>query len=194
MIELLTVPEIRERARRVSVEAYHRMIEAGEFDDASVELIDGIIVEKMSKNQLHVMLVDLLLDCLKAFCLRDRFWVRQEAPITLSRSEPEPDISVISGRRSEFFTSKPKSAQFVIEVAVSSLTIDRAKARDYAAAGIPEFWIVRPESDCTEVFREPDAEGYQSITTIAGAETIVSTALPGFEFNLADALTELTES
>jgi Uma2 family endonuclease len=46
----------------------------------------------------------------------------------------------------------------VVEVAVSSLPQDRlTNAPIYAAAGIPEYWIVNLREDHVEVHRSPDA-------------------------------------
>lgn len=165
------------------------MIELGVFDDWSVELLDGALVEKMSKSELHVFLVHLLFQTLTSFC-SGSLLVRKEDPITIGNSEPEPNISVVRGSLADFRRRKPTTAEFVIEVAISSLAIDRAKAADYAWAGISEFWLIRPEDGVTEVCRHP-ADGEFSEKMDVPAETsIESSALPGFSFNLADAIHE----
>lgn len=43
----------------------------------------------------------------------------------------------------------------MIEVAITSLALDRAKEAVYATANIPEFWIIRPTKKRTEVYRDP---------------------------------------
>ena len=101
-------PGISQWVAPVSVDAYHRMIESGVFAEKSYELIEGVLIEKMSKSHLHSLVVDILLDLLKSFCPREEFWVRQEAPITLDHSEPEPDLSVIRGARSDFESNQPR--------------------------------------------------------------------------------------
>lgn len=70
------------------------------------------------------------------------------------------------------------------------LPVDRAKAKHYAGAGIPEYWLIRPEDRVIEVFRDPDlaARDYQNKLTVQADEALASTSLPGFEFNLSDAL------
>ena len=193
MLELLSFPEIRDRAHRISIETYHRMIEAGEFDEAPVELVDGVIIEKMSKSDLHILLVDYLVELLRDHCPRNEFWVRKEDPITTGRSEPEPDVSIIDGPRPGLGAAKPTKARFVIEVAIHSLTLDRAKAAHYAEAGVSEYWIVRPEARKIEVYRNPAGDSYETRLATEASETLSSSALPGFEFNLDDAL-KLMES
>ena len=70
------------------------------------------------------------------------FEVRTHSPLAVSDdSEPEPDVAVVSA--GDYSTRHPQTALLVIEVADSSLQKDRrVKAALYAAAGIPEFWLV----------------------------------------------------
>ena len=75
-------------------------------------------------------------------------------------------------------------------MAISSLVIDRAKAADYAVAGIPEYWIVRPDVNLIEVYREPVDGIYRAIKEVLGYEALNSVALPEFSFHLAPTLVE----
>jgi len=189
VIEVLEIPDVRERVAPVSIERYHRMIELGVFDDWNVELINGALVEKMSKSELHVFLVHLLFNALTRFC-PDSLLVRKEDPITIGNSEPEPDISVVRGSLTDFRHRKPTTAEFVVEVAISTLGVDRAKTAAYAEAGIPEFWLIRPEEGLTEIYRKPVAGEFADKKTVPATTSIESSALPGFTFNLAEALKE----
>jgi Uma2 family endonuclease len=49
----------------------------------------------------------------------------------------------------------------VVEISDSSLGLDRRKAGLYAAAGVPEYWIVNLAARCVEVFRRPTADASQ---------------------------------
>ena len=55
-------------------------------------------------------------------------------------SEPEPDAAIVPA--GDYDHAHPTTALLVIEIADSSLARDRRKAGLYAAAGIPECWIV----------------------------------------------------
>ncbi len=187
MIEVLNIPDFRKRVAPISVALYHRMIESGEFGDRSFELIEGSLVEKMSKSELHVFLVRLLFHQLQDCCPETCF-VQKEDPVTLDESEPEPDVSVIEGDWR--VVKKPTTARFVAEVAITSIAVDRAKAPGYARAEIPEFWIVCPELEQTEVYRKPVNGQYTEKLTIDAKTPIQSTALPGFSFNLAEAIAD----
>ena len=190
MLEILTIPAIRERVAPITIERYHRMIDLGVFADWNVELLNGVLVEKMSKSNLHIFLVKRLHKLLSHFCGDSELDVQKEDPITIENSEPEPDISVVEGSEFEFRESKPTTARFVIEVAINTISVDRAKAVDYAKAGIPEYWIIRPESGKTEVYRNPVNRKYTEKTEVSAEITLDSTALPGFSFNLAEALAD----
>ena len=87
--------------------------------------------------------------------------IRSEQPLTLSDSEPEPDLAVVSGDINEYRSRHPSTASFVIEVALNSEAVDRRKAEIYAAAGVLEYWIVLPSSKSIAVFRSPSAGLYR---------------------------------
>jgi Uma2 family endonuclease len=52
----------------------------------------------------------------------------------------------------------------VVEVAISSLSLDLSKRKIYANAGIPHYWIINPEEGKILVFQEPNSEGYSKET------------------------------
>lgn len=190
MLEILNVPDLRSRVAPVTIERYHRMIELGVFEGWDVELLNGVLVEKRSKSKLHFYLVQYLFQQLSRFCPPSEFLIGKEDPITIGDSEPEPDISVIEGQLSQFRHAKPTTARFVVEVAITSLAVDRAKAADDAKAGIPEYWIVRPEDGLTEIYRgvAKDDGGYTERSEVPASAVIECAALPGFSFRLAEAL------
>ena len=111
-----------------------------------------------------------------------------EAPLTVGDSEPEPDLFIAKGTHETFRRAHPTTAALVIEVAVSSLELDRLKALIYAEAGVPEYWIVRPEDHCVEIYRQPDGQNYREQTTLTAPAILESSALPGVSVNLAELL------
>lgn len=147
-----------ERIWRLSVEQYHRMIRAGILgEDDPVELLDGWLVVKMIKTPPHSVATELTRDAL-AGLLPAAWHVRSQEPITLERSEPEPDVSVVRGDRRDYRERHPGPGDIalVVEVADVSLKRDRTtKKRVYAAAGIAAYWIVNLIDRCVEVYTEP---------------------------------------
>jgi len=75
----------------------------------------------------------------------------------------------------------------LIEVAESSLPYDRStKRRLYAAAGIPEYWLVDCAAESVEVFRAPNADGYREVSRVAGVATLNLQAVPDVSVTLAE--------
>lgn len=76
----------------------------------------------------------------------------------------------------------PTQALLVVETSSASLTHDRTvRARVYAKAGIPEYWIVNLEDRCIEIFRDPDpaAARYRTTARCPATEMLASSAVPG---------------
>jgi Uma2 family endonuclease len=78
--------------------------------------------------------------------------------ITTSDSEPEPDIAIVLGPLERYIDHHPHPSEIalVVEVAETSLIRDRRKARMYARAGIPHYWIVNLRDRCVEIYSQPE--------------------------------------
>jgi Uma2 family endonuclease len=186
MTALLDLPEVRERVHTLSVEDYHRLGELG-IVSKDAELLQGIVVTKMSKSPLHELVVQKLLRLLLAK-VPNEFEVRREGPLTLRDSEPEPDISVVRGKPDDWLTAHPHSAHLVVEVAVTSATVDEVKARIYAEAGIAEYSIVRAETGLVDVYRDPSRGEYRSKMTLRASEILQCASLPSVKLVIAEIL------
>lgn len=142
----------------LSVEQYHEMIRTGILEEgAPVELLDGRLVTKMTKYPPHSVSCGLTRDALGALVPAGWTILAQE-PITLQTSEPEPDVSVVRGKKRDYGRSHPTSKQvgLVVEVADTSLKRDRGpKKRIYARAKIPHYWIVNLLDGIVEVYSGP---------------------------------------
>ena len=90
----------RHRPYRISVAKYEAMVASGAFTRADrFELIEGILVEKMTKIPPHSVVTGLCLDALDQ-ALPPGWHTRLEQPVKIpSRdSEPEPDVTVARGK------------------------------------------------------------------------------------------------
>ena len=181
---ILEIPEVRQRISPLTVEEYHRLDEFNE-NGKRTELIRGIVIAKMSKSPPHRIVTSVLYDRFLA-ALPEGFTVWKEEPLTLRDSEPEPDISVTRGTRQDFAKSHPTSAELVIEVAVSSPSLDRANAALYAEAGIKEYWIVLVPQREIEVYCRPANGQYQERFVRGLQETLECTALPTIRVRVGD--------
>src|SRR5207247_10762187 len=83
--------------------------------------------------------------------------VRTEGPIGLDYdSEPEPDVAIVPGSPDDYSRAHPSRPVLTVEVAESSLGIDRQrKGSLYARAGLPDYWILNRVDSVLEVYREP---------------------------------------
>jgi hypothetical protein len=150
--------------RRFSVAEYHKLIELGILtEDDNLELLDGYLVHKMSRNPPHDSCLHLTL---RAFLrvLPAGWSVRIQSAVTLSDSEPEPDIAAVRGDERRYTARHPGSADVgvVVEVSDSTLPGDRDdKGRIYAAAGIPSFWIINLVDRQVEVYTSPSGPAAQ---------------------------------
>ena len=182
--------ELVERQRPITVEEYHRMIDAGILhEDEHVELVDGFLVAMTPQKSPHAYAIQELTRLLTRSLSRE-FAVRVQLPLTLGpRSEPEPDIAIVLDSR-QLAVAHPTTALLVMEVSRGSLRYDRTvKARLYARHGIPEYWIVNVAERVIEVRRDPDAgAGYRAAFTAGPGEPITAKSVPGVVVDLADLL------
>ena len=159
---------------RFSLEEYHRLIEAGGFDeDARIELIDGLLVDMSPKSPAHENAIAWL-NKLLVRSLDDRFEVRVSTALTTGTSEPEPDIMVIEPDAPRPY--HPGTAALIIEVAVSSQRRDlRHKPPIYAGAGVPDYWVVDLDAGRVVVHGSPHDGGYEHTEIVgAGGELVAS--------------------
>src|SRR5262249_14805000 len=141
----------------LTVEQYHQMIKSGILtEDDPVELLEGLLVQKMPKNPPHQFSRHRLFRWLNK-SIPEGWLAWTENPVTTAESEPEPDISVIRGN-DELFRDRhprPEETALLIEVADSSVYRDRGrKKRIYARAKIPAYWIVNLVDKVVEVYTE----------------------------------------
>ena len=171
------------RGLPITVEQYHVLFERG-LIAKNTELLEGIIVEKMSKSPLHSAVFLRLMRRLQAV-MGEQFVVRPEQPITCRRSEPEPDLALVAASSDDYASGHPQTAEMVIEIAVSSVEIDRRKTAIYAEAGVREYWIVLPESRQIEVHTKLTQSRYAVQRVFTEGQTAFSEVLPAFRVELA---------
>jgi Uma2 family endonuclease len=181
------------RWRRVE---YERLVELGIFVGERLELLDGVLVVREPQGSSHAAIVTQVGQVLAA-AFGAGWHPRLQAPLALGEhSEPEPDVAVVTGRARDYVTAHPATAALVVEVADSSLRLDRRfKAAVYALAGLQEYWIVNLVGGALEVHREPrpaagveDDGRYDTIDVLRPPATVTPLAAPGVAIPVADLL------
>ena len=142
---------------RMSRVRYDHLIDVGIFGpEDRVELLDGLLVAGEPPGRRHATVVGLVRAALEKAFGRSHH-VREEKPIALDeQSEPEPDVVVVPGRLRDYLDAHPSKPVLVVEVAETSLALDRLrKGRLYARAGIADYWVVNLIDEVLEVYRKP---------------------------------------
>jgi Uma2 family endonuclease len=119
---------------------------------------------------------------------RDRVELIDVASEDNPTSEPEPDMAVLAKVGTEYPVANPPASdvRLVIEISDSTLAFDLGpKARLYARAGIPEYWVFDIGGRRVIVHRGPAAGGYSMVTTYAEGEIVAPLAFPGALFPVA---------
>jgi Uma2 family endonuclease len=155
---------------RLTLDRYHLMVNSGALDDLPVELLDGELVQMSPEGEPHAYYRTDAKNYLIAL-LGDRILLREGAPITLPRSnsEPEPDIAIVGPLGREYLQHHPypENIFWVIEYSNTSLRKDLdVKSKTYASAGISEYWVINLRSMELIVMRDPVNGIYQSQVTL----------------------------
>ena len=185
------------RTYRWTRRAYGRLIDEGILgEDDPIELLDGVLVVKEPQHTPHATAIDLVAGALRAAFGVD-WLVRAQAPMAADRwSEPEPDVYVVAGAPRDYLPEHPTRPALVVEVAHSSLRLDRTrKAAIYAKAGVEDYWIVNLVDRVLEVHREPALLGgprrrwgYRSVESLGGDARVSPLAAPAARVAVADLL------
>ena len=175
--------------RTFTADEFERMAEAGILgEDERVELIEGEIVWMSPISPGHAWCVNALSDAFAV--LRDRVIVAVQNPVRLDNHwEPQPDIALIRRGVPRGRHPRPDDVLLVIEVAVSSLAVDRdVKGPMYARAGVADYWIFDLDADRLLVLREPSADGYRVVQVYARGQHVTPLFAPDFSIDVAETL------
>lgn len=112
--------------------------------------------------------------------------------VALTRNDYEPDVCFWGKEKSAAFTDETMlhpAPDFVVEVlSRKTAKIDRTiKFRDYAAHGVPEYWIIDPRAQTVEQYwlQEVPANEYALVAKWSTRDRINARALPGFSIPVA---------
>jgi Uma2 family endonuclease len=181
------------RWRRVE---YERLVDLGVFVGERLELLDGVLVVREPQASPHAAIVTQAGQVLAAV-FGAGWHPRLQAPLALGEhSEPEPDVAVVTGAARDYVSAHPTTAALVVEVANSSLRLDRRfKAVIYARAGLQEYWIVDLVDRALEVHRDPqpvvdtpDDWTYRSVEVFQSSAVVAPLAVPAAQISVADLL------
>ncbi|HEX7314195.1 MAG TPA: Uma2 family endonuclease [Pyrinomonadaceae bacterium] len=178
--------------RSFTVAEYERMGQFGIFsEDARVELVCGEIIQMSPIGERHASCVATLAQLI-TLRLRLSALVWTQNPIVLDDySEPQPDLALLKPRGDNYRTSKPTpdDVLLIIEVSDTTLEYDRkVKVPLYAAAGIPEAWVVNLPEERIEVYSDPTGGEYQTVRSYTRGRRLQSHTLAPLSLSVSKVL------
>lgn len=181
--------------RAFTADDVRRMLKAGILkEDERFELIEGELVVMNAGGFAHDRL-KMMLGRRFSRVLPDELAVGIETSVQLTpRSIVQPDIVVgpdrgVARTKEGFLTIPAAEVMLIIEIASSSLSFDRGrKAQLYAREGIAEYWVIDANRRRTWVHRDPEPQGYRTVTQVTSGQTLrpASPALAAFSASLDD--------
>ena len=176
--------EVIRPLRRVE---YDQLVSLSAFQNERIELLEGALVAMSPIGEPHNLVVQRLTHLL-VLALEGRAAVRcQMSFAALEFSEPEPDFAIVP--LTEDDADHPSEAFFIIEVAESSLAMDRGKKlRLYANCAVPEYWVVNLPERCIEVYTQPSPAAYGNVERYERGQSIRPLAFSDVEFAVSDVL------
>ena len=146
----------------------------------------------MTIGRRHRMIVDQIVFLLGK-SLPQGVYASGQAPVELGgNQEPEPDVAIVSGQPRDYTDCLPgpRDVLVIVEVADSSLSLDRApKQRIYADAGISQYLIVNLRDEQLELHEQPlSGQGrYAKIDILKRGQTLTLKLRDGQSLDIAAA-------
>jgi hypothetical protein len=144
---------------RMTIERYEKMVEAGVYGAKDPAFLwKGMLVEKMPKGRPHSY-SSMCLYRLPCLLIPEIWHIEHECPLAIGEdSMPGPDLMVVRGSLRDYLRRVPtaRDVAMVVEVADSSVAQDSvSKFREYAADGVPIYWIVNLVNRRIEIYGNP---------------------------------------
>ena len=166
---------------RFTADQYQSMGLAGILSEYEpIELLNGEIVEMAPIGNAHNDSTDCITP-LVIYAFSERARVRVQGSVRINPlSEPQPDFAILRQRPDYHLSpATPEDVLFIIEVSASSLNYDRGeKLAAYAAAGVPELWIVNLREYALYVHTDPAGEEYLTVRRFQAGDTVSPRAFP----------------
>jgi len=153
------------------------------------EFINGEVILHPPVKRRHWRITDLLSRLLSVFVSINKLGSlgTEKVMIGLSRNDYEPDLVFFSKEKVDAFTDDQMifpAPDFVVEI-LSKKTASKDKGikkEDYAAHGIPEYWIIDPVRQCVDqyVLFLPTDQHYSPPKTFRYDDDIESRVITGF--------------
>lgn len=170
------------RLRPIRRGEYDRLVLSGAFAGEHIQLVEGALIEMSPQGPEHADTIERLTTFFVTR-LGGVAAVRVQLPFAADdASEPEPDLALVALQRPR--GDHPSAALLIIEVAGESLEFDLgAKARVYARAGVPDYWVIDLRRRAVTVHRRPKARTarYAAVRTLREGRKVSPLQFPELE-------------
>ena len=170
---------------RFTADQYQAMGMAGILSEYEpIELLNGEIIEMAPIGNTHNDTTDCISDLMFG-ALRGRARVRVQGSVRINQlSELQPDFATLRLRPDYHLSpATPADILLIVEVSYNSLNYDRgAKLAAYAAAGIPEVWVVNLREYAVLIHTDPVGEQYLTVRQFRAGDTVSPLAFPDVSF------------
>lgn len=175
---------------KLRIEDYALLAAGGYLDTlGKTELIDGLVYAVSPQYRQHGFIKDEL-----AYRLRRKLeeigsavHVATEQSVAIRPyDEPQPDIVLTSEPRGEG-PIPVTSVALMVEISWSTLDIDlQSKARLYASASVPEYWVVDVNARVIHQLWSPADDSYTERHEVAFGERLLAATIPVLEIDTAE--------
>jgi Uma2 family endonuclease len=154
------------------------MLAAGILEESSrIELLDGVLVEMSPQGPPHAYALRQLMLLGAPVAAAAGLEMSVQGPLDVRNpvSQPEPDFAI--GPTTPI-DRHPTDALLVVEMGNTSLRMDLGpKARIYASAGVPEYWVLDVQRREIVVHREPSGACYAHVERVGVGDTLTATTV-----------------
>lgn len=153
------------------------MAELGAFDDIKVELDHGEIVRMNPPHNDHAFTLGTLMRALfGAVQIGDLIVVPEITVVLPDETVRAFDAAIVRSAATADKLLAPEHVLLAVEISDTTLHYDLGvKLRDYAAAGIPNYWVVDVKSRAVHVMAGAEGEVYRDAHIVRFGEPL---ALP----------------
>ncbi len=179
----LDVPQLA----KLTVKDFVTLDRAGAFAQyGKTELLDGVVVYVNAQYAPHYKLKNKLYRRLADACdiLKPRLFAWSEGAISIEpHAVPEPDIFVTEVEPTEDLIGIGL-VKLVVEVASTTLSTDLGyKARLYARAGLPEYWVADIDRQVVHQLWAPAFETFERQREVAFGQPLTAVTILGLEID-----------
>ena len=137
---------------------YNEKVELGFLCKQGVFLYRGELVEMPVMSYLHARCCQRINYWLFDTFQSEEFEIRIRCPFEVpGESMPEPDGALVTPIQLKR-RPHPNAAALIVEVSEESSQMERERAFDYAAALVPDYWIINGYAREIEIYRNPVAD------------------------------------